>query len=65
MEFYKDCFILMDAWNKMKNITKANICALCIPFRDKYKLTDLQTLTIARGEMKPSEILKIGEKIKE
>lgn len=65
MEFYKDCFVLMDAWNKMKNITKANICALCIPFRDKYKLTDLQTLTIARGEMKPSEILKIGEKIKE
>ena len=65
MEFYKDCFVLMDAWNKMKNITKANICALCIPFRDKYKLTDLQTLTIARGEMKPSEILKIGERIKE
>lgn len=65
MEFYKDCFVLMDAWNKMRNITKANICALCIPFRDKYKLTDLQTLMIARGEMKPSEILKIGEKIKE
>lgn len=65
MDFYKDCFILMDAWNKMKNVTKANICALCIPFRDKYKLTDLQTLMIARGEMKASEILKIGEKIKE
>lgn len=65
MEFYKDCFVLMDAWSNMKNVTKANICALCIPFRDKYKLTDLQTLMIARGEMKASEILKIGEKIKE
>ena len=50
---------------EMKNITKTNICALCIPFKDKYKLTDLQTIMIARGEMKPSEILKIGEKIKE
>ena len=65
VDFYRDCFVLMDAWNKMKNVTKANICALCVPFRDKYKLTDLQTLMIARGEMKASEILKIGEKIKE
>ena len=45
------------------NITKANICALCVPFRDKYKLTDLQTLMIARGEMKPSEILEIGNNL--
>ena len=59
----KDCFILMDAWNKMKNVTKVNICALCVPFRDKYKLTDLQTLMIARGEMKASQILEIGKNL--
>ena len=63
MEFYKDCFVLMDTWNKMKNVTKTNICALCIPFRDKYKLTDLQTLMIARGEMKASQILEIGKNL--
>lgn len=63
MDFYRDCFVLMDTWNKMKSVTKANICALCIPFRDKYKLTDLQTLMIARREMEPSQILEIGKNL--
>ena len=53
----------MDVWNRMNNVTKANICTLFVPFRDKYKLTDLQTLMIARGEMKASEILEIGKNL--
>lgn len=39
-----------------KILTKQNICDLCIPFRDKYGLTDLETLRIARGEMNILEI---------
>lgn len=62
MEFYKECFILMDAWNKKKDMAEV-IFTTCIPFRDKYKLTDLQTLTIARGDMKPAQILEIGKTI--
>ncbi len=46
-----------------KKITKKAICDLCIPFRDKYSLTDLQTLRIARKEMDISEIAFIfGDK---
>lgn len=32
---------------------------ICIPFRDKYKLTDLQVLRIARKEMELSEIVDL------
>jgi hypothetical protein len=52
----------MDAWNKKKDMVEV-IFTTCIPFRDKYKLTDLQTLTIARGDMKPAQILEIGKTI--
>lgn len=31
-----------------KRLSKRAMCSLCIPFRDKYGLTDLQTLRIAR-----------------
>ncbi len=44
-----------------KKITKKAICDLCIPFRDKYRLTDLQTLRIAREEMDLSEMLELLE----
>ncbi len=44
-----------------KKITKKAICDLCIPFRDKYGLTDLQTLRIAREEMDLSEMLELLE----
>lgn len=30
-------------------LTKANICELCIPFRDKYHLQDHEVLNIAKA----------------
>ena len=44
-----------------RKITKKAICDLCIPFRDKYGLTDGQTLRIARKEMDLSETLELLE----
>lgn len=32
-------------------LTKKAMCDLVIPFRDKYNLTDLQALQIARNEL--------------
>ena len=42
-----------------RKLTKKAMCDLCIPFRDKYSLTDLQTLRIARNEMDVSEIASL------
>lgn len=42
-----------------KKLTKRAICDLCIPFRDKYGLTDLQTLRIARNEVELMELVKM------
>lgn len=39
-----------------KKLTKKAMCDLCVPFRDKYNLTDSQTLRIARKEMDISEM---------
>lgn len=37
-------------------MTKKAMCELVIPFRDKYGLTDLQALQIARNELTIAEI---------
>lgn len=42
-----------------KKLSKKTMCALCVPFRDKYGLTDLQTLRIARKEMSLMEMLQL------
>ena len=50
---------LQDAYEELvskKHLTKKALCDLCIPFRDKYKLSDMQTLMIARRELTLSEI---------
>lgn len=39
-----------------KKLTKKAMCELVIPFRDKYGLTDLQALRIARDEMPLAEM---------
>lgn len=47
-----------------RKLTKKSMCELCVPFRDKYGLTDLQTLRIARKEMDLMEminLLQLGE----
>lgn len=46
-----------------KRVTKQAICDLCIPFRDKYRLNDFQTLRIAGKEMDLSEILDLLERL--
>ncbi len=44
-----------------KKLTKKAMCDLCIPFRDKYSLSDLQTLQIARKELDIPEIIALFE----
>lgn len=44
-----------------KRLSKKTMCDLCVPFRDKYGLTDLQTLRIARDEMPLLEMLDLLE----
>lgn len=43
------------------HMTKKDLCDLVVPFRDKYHLTDLQALQIARNEMPISEMAKLLE----
>ena len=45
-----------------KSLTKKALCDLCVPFRDKYGLTDLQTLMIARKEIGIPEIIDLFDK---
>lgn len=42
-------------------LTKKSMCNLCIPFRNKYHLTDKQTLMIARNEMTLAEVCDLLE----
>ena len=42
-----------------RKLTKKAMCDLCIPFRDKYGLTDKQTLMIARNEMSILEMVEL------
>ena len=46
---------------RSKKLTKKAMCDLCIPFRDKYSLSDLQTLQIARKELGIPEIIALFE----
>lgn len=40
-------------------LSKKAMCNLCVPFRDKYHLTDLQTLDIARRKLTITQISKL------
>lgn len=44
---------------RSNKLSKKAICNLVIPFRDKYNLTDLQALQIARNELSVAEIADI------
>lgn len=62
--FFKEASILQQKYQNLidsRKVSKKNICDLCIPFRDKYNLTDLQTLRIARKEMDLSEMVELLE----
>ena len=62
--FFKEASELQDNYQELideKKLTKKAMCDLCVPFRDKYGLTDLQTLQIARREMDLSEMVALAE----
>lgn len=62
MEIFKEIAILQEKYEllkKQKKLTKKNICDLVIPFRDKYRLSDINALKITRKEVSISQILKI------
>ena len=43
-------------------LTKKAMCDLVVPFRDKYGLSDLQALMIARNEMSIPEMEELMNK---
>lgn len=38
-------------------VTKKDLCDLVIPFRNKYKLTDIQALKITRNEVSIEQMI--------
>lgn len=42
-----------------KRLTKKAMCDLVVPFRDKYNLSDLTALRVARGEFSLEQIAKL------
>lgn len=63
-----DAAVMQEEYRRLtaeKKLSKKAICALCVPFRDKYGLTDLQTLRIAREEMSLMEMLQQLDVVKE
>lgn len=46
-----------------KKLTKRAMCELVVPFRDKYGLSDLEALRVARNELTLSEISEFINKI--
>ena len=63
----KDIVDLQESYKELvetKTLSKRKLCELCIPFRDKFGLTDIETLRIARDEITLKEIDKINERIK-
>ena len=64
MSIMREVAELQKAYQKLideKRLTKQAMCDLCVPFRNKYGLTDLQTLRIARREMELSEMTDLLE----
>lgn len=62
----KDIVDLQESYKELvetKTLSKRKLCELCIPFRDKFGLTDIETLRIARNEITLKEIEKLNEKV--
>lgn len=60
-ELMKEIGILQESYQKLINehrLTKKAMCDLVCPFRDKYKINDVQALMVARNEMTISEMFK-------
>lgn len=64
MSALREVVSLQEGYQKLcsqNRLTKKALCELCIPFRDKYELSDLETLKIARNELGLKELLDIFE----
>lgn len=63
--FFKEVAELQNNYQNLIDegrLTKKAMCDICVPFRDKYHLTDLQTLRIARNEADMSELVSLSER---
>lgn len=62
MDAIRDAAVMQEEYQRLvdnRKLTKKAMCELCVPFRDKYGLTDLQTLRIARMEMDLMEMVDL------
>lgn len=53
---------MQDAYSaaqRANTLSKKRICEICVPFRDKYGLSDLDALKLARNEYSLSEMIKL------
>ena len=58
----RDAAVMQQEYRRIvdaRKLSKKAMCELCVPFRDKYGLTDLQTLRIARKEMDLMEMVDL------
>lgn len=62
MDAMRDAAVMQKEYQRLvdtRKLSKKAMCELCVPFRDKYGLTDLQTLRIARGDMDLMEMVEL------
>ncbi len=62
MDAMRDAAVMQKEYQRLvdtRKLSKKAMCELCVPFRDKYGLTDLQTLRIARGDMDLMEMAEL------
>lgn len=62
MDAMREAAIMQEEYRRLvneKRLSKRAMCDLCVPFRDKYGLTDLQTIRIARKEMDLAEMVDL------
>ena len=62
MDAMRDAAVMQEEYQRLvdeKKLSKKAMCDLCVPFRDKYGITDLQTLRIARREMDLMEMVNL------
>lgn len=62
----KDIIDLQESYKELvrtKTLSKRKLCEICIPFRDKFGLTDIEVLRIARNEISLKEIQELIEKV--
>lgn len=64
----KDIIDLQESYEELvntKTLSKRKLCEICIPFRDKFGLTDIEVLRIARNEISLKEIQELIERVGE